>query len=118
MAVTIYHNPSCSKSRQTLKIITDSGEEHSVVRYLDDSPDAAAIVDLAGKLGMSVAGLMRRGEGEFKDAKDLPPLDDDARLADWLTAHPIVLERPIVVNNSSGTAIIGRPPENVLALLS
>jgi arsenate reductase len=118
MAVTIYHNPRCSKSRQSLQLITESGTAHRIIRYLEDAPDAATIGDLAGKLGMSVAGLLRRGESEFKEASDLPDLDDDARLADWLASHPIVLERPIVVNDESGKAVVGRPPENVLALLS
>jgi arsenate reductase len=118
MAVTIYHNPRCSKSRQTLQIITDSGTVHKVVLYLEDTPNAATIVNLAGKLGMSVAELLRRGESEFKEASDLPELADDARLAEWLAAHPIVLERPIVVNDESGKAVIGRPPENVSTLLS
>jgi len=118
MAVTIYHNPRCSKSRQTLQLITDSGTAHTVVLYIEVPPDGAAIVDLAAKLGMSVAQLLRRGESEFKEASDLPDLADDARLADWLAAHPIVLERPIVINDKSGKAVIGRPPENVSALLS
>jgi len=118
MAVTIYHNPRCSKSRQTLQLITDSGIAHKVVLYLEGPLNAATIVDLAGKLDLSVAELLRRGESEFKEAADLPDLADDARLADWVTAHPIVLERPIVVNDESGKAIIGRPPENVSALLS
>ena len=118
MAVTIYHNPRCSKSRQTLRLITDSATAHTVVLYLEDPPSARAIVDLAAKLEMSVAELLRRGETEFKEASDLPDLADDARLADWLAAHPIVLERPIVVNDESGKAIIGRPPENVSALFS
>jgi len=118
MAVTIYHNPRCSKSRRTLQIITDSGTAHKLVLYLEESPDAATIVGLAGKLGMSVAELLRRGESEFKEASDLPELADDARLAEWVAAHPIVLERPIVVNDESGKAVIGRPPENVSALLS
>lgn len=118
MAVTIYHNPRCSKSRQTLQIISDSGTAHTVVLYLLDPPSGPSIVDLAAKLEMSVAQLLRRGESEIKNASDLPDLDDDARLADWLADHPIVLERPIVVNDESGKAVIGRPPENVLALLS
>jgi len=118
MAVTIYHNPRCSKSRQTLQLITDSGTAHTLVLYLEDSPNAATIVDLAGKLGMPVADLLRRSESEFKEATDLPDLTDDARLAKWLAAHPIVLQRPIVVNDESGKAVIGRPPENVATLLS
>ncbi|NCF74263.1 MAG: arsenate reductase (glutaredoxin) [Gammaproteobacteria bacterium] len=118
MAVTIYHNPRCSKSRQTLQLITDSGSDHTVVLYLDAPPNGASIVDLARKLGMAVAEMLRRGESEFKEATDLPDLSDDASLAEWVAAHPIVLERPIVVNDNSGKAVIGRPPENVLELLS
>ena len=118
MAVTIYHNPRCSKSRQTLQLITDSGTAHKIVRYLDDAPDAATIINLAGRLGMTVAELMRRGESEYKEATDVPDLTDHAGLAEWLAAHPIVLQRPIVVNNESGKAVIGRPPENVTELLS
>ncbi len=118
MAVTIYHNPRCSKSRKTLELIAESGTAHTVVLYLEDSPDAATIIDLADKLGLSVVDLLRRGESDFKEAIDLPDLADNAKLADWLAAHPIVLERPVVVNNESGEAVIGRPPENVLQLLS
>lgn len=118
MAVTIYHNPRCSKSRQTLELITESGAAHTIVLYRDDTPDAKTIVALAEKLGLSVAGLLRRGESEFKEATDLPDLADNAALAEWLSQHPIVLERPIVVHNATGRAIMGRPPENVLKLLS
>ena len=117
MAVTIYHNPRCSKSRKTLELITDADAAHTVVLYRDDSPDAQTIVGLAEKLGLSVADLLRRGESEFKEATDLPDLADNAALAEWLSQHPIVLERPIVVDNESGKAVMGRPPENVLELL-
>ena len=118
MAVTIFHNPRCSKSRQTLQLIVDSGTAHTVVLYLEDSPDAASIADLADKLSLPVAEIMRRGETEFKEATDLPDLADDASLAKWLAAHPIVLQRPIVVDFETGKAVIGRPPENVTELLS
>ena len=118
MAVTIYHNPRCSKSRQTLELIVDSGVAHTIVPYLDQTPDGATILDLAKKLKMPVADLLRRGEGAFKEANDLPDLGNDAELANWVAEHPIVLERPIVVHNDSGDAVIGRPPENVQRLLS
>lgn len=118
MAVTIYHNPRCSKSRKTLELITESGAAHTIVLYRDDSPDADTIVGLAEKLGVSVADLLRRGESEFKEATDLPDLEDNAALGQWLSLHPIVLERPIIVHNVSGKAVMGRPPENVLELLS
>jgi arsenate reductase len=117
MSLTIYHNPRCSKSRKTLEIIRDAGIEPGIVLYLEDTPGAAEILDIAGKLGKSVADLLRRGESAFKDATDLPDLSNDAALAAWVEAHPIVLERPIVVDTSGRKAVIGRPPENVKELL-
>ena len=79
--------------------------------------DLVEILAVAGRLGKPVADLLRRGESAFREAADLPDLDDDAALAAWLEAHPVVLERPIVVDTASGRAVIGRPPENVNALL-
>lgn len=117
MPVTIYHNPRCSKSRKTLEILENAGVEPTVVRYLEDPPSADEIRTLAERLGLPVADLLRRGEAEFRDAPDLPELDDDRALAAWLAAHPIVIERPIVVDTATGKAVIGRPPENVEALL-
>jgi arsenate reductase len=117
MSLQIYHNPRCSKSRKTLEIIREAGIEPGIVLYLVDTPAAAEILDLAGKLGKSVADLLRRGESAFKAAADLPELSNDAALAAWIEAHPIVLERPIVVDISSARAVIGRPPENVKELL-
>ena len=117
MAITIYHNPRCSKSRKTLEIINAASVEPTVVLYLKERPDATEILGLADKLGLRVMDLLRRGESTFKDAEDLPDLQDDNALADWIAAHPIVLQRPIVVNDESGKAVIGRPPENVRALL-
>lgn len=117
MALTIYHNPRCSKSRKTLEIIENAGVEPTIVLYLQDAPQGAEIVAIAGQLGAPVADLLRRGESEFKDAVDLPDLSDDVALAAWLEKHPIVLERPIVVDGESGKAVVGRPPENVRSLL-
>jgi arsenate reductase len=118
MAVTIYHNPRCSKSRQTLELISNSGAAHRVVHYLEEMPDSAAVLGFAAALQLPVADLLRRGESVFKEADDLPDLTNDAALAVWIAAHPIVLERPIVVDDESDQAVIGRPPENVLRLLS
>ena len=118
MALTIYHNPRCSKSRKTLELIRDTGVEPAIVLYLEATPSAAEILGIAQQLGIAVADLLRRGESTFKEATDLPDLDDDVSLAGWLEAHPIVIERPIVVDEDSGKAVIGRPPENVTALLS
>jgi len=117
MTLKIYHNPRCSKSRKTLEIIKEAGVEPGIVLYLEDTPGAAEILEIAGKLGKPVADLLRRGESVFKEATDLPDLSNDAALATWVAAHPIVLERPIVVDTSSGKAVLGRPPENVKELL-
>lgn len=117
MAVTIYHNPRCSKSRKTLELLKENGVEPTIVEYLATPPDAAAVRRLATMLGLRVADLLRTGEAAFREASDLPALDDDPALAAWLERHPIVLQRPIVVDAGSGRAVIGRPPENVLELI-
>ena len=118
MSLKIYHNPRCSKSRKTLEIIRDAGIEPTVVLYLQDTPSAIEILDIAARVGKPLAELLRRGEADFKEASDLPDLADDAALAEWLESHPVVLERPIVVDVDGGEAVIGRPPENVSRLLS
>ena len=115
--LTIYHNPRCSKSRKTLELLTDAGIKPTIVEYLQTAPDAERILRLAKLLGVPVADLLRRGEDEFKNAEDLPDLSDDAALAAWIERHPKTLERPIVVDDEHGRAVVGRPPENVLGLL-
>jgi arsenate reductase len=117
MTITIYHNPRCSKSRKTLELIQNSGVRPTVVRYLEDPPGAERIRELAATVGVPVSELLRRNEDEFRQATDLPDLDDDASLAAWLAQHPRVMQRPIVIDDSTGTAIIGRPPENVEEIL-
>ena len=117
MAIRIYHNPRCSKSRKTLELIQAAGVEPEIVLYLQAVPSADDILGIASGLGIPVAALLRRGESEYKDAADLPDLADDVALAAWLTEHPIVLERPLVVDMESGKTVIGRPPENVAELL-
>ena len=117
MTITIYHNPRCSKSRKTLELIENAGVTPTVVRYLENPPDGGRIRELAATLGMPVADLLRRNEDDFRNAGDLPDLHDDAALAAWLARHPRVLQRPIVIDDASGAAIVGRPPENVNALL-
>ncbi len=117
MSITIYHNPRCSKSRKTLELLQQSGVQPTIVEYLKTPPGADETLRHASLLGMRVADLLRRGEDEFKQAGDLPDLDDDAALAAWLEAHPKVIERPIVVDEQNTKAVIGRPPENVLELI-
>jgi len=117
MSIIIYHNPRCSKSRKTLQLLEEAGVSPRVVEYLSAPPSAATTLKHAALLGVPVAGLLRRGEADFKDATDLPDLDDDAALAEWLETHPKVIERPIVVDEANNRAVVGRPPENVLELI-
>lgn len=118
MSLTIYHNPRCSKSRNTLDILQNAGVSPLVVDYLSTPPSAERIVELAAILGLPVHQLLRRNEDDFKQASDLPALDDDHALAAWITTHPKTLQRPIVVDDANKRAVIGRPPENVTPLLS
>jgi arsenate reductase len=115
--LTIYHNPRCSKSRQSLELLQESGIEPTVVLYLQTPPSAERILHIAGLLDMPVAELLRRGEEVFKSATDLPDLANNAALAAWIEQNPKSLQRPIVVDDENGRAAIGRPPENILTLL-
>lgn len=117
MSLTIYHNPRCSKSRKSLELIQESGIEAVIVDYQQEPPNADTLRRLAVLLGVPLADLLRRGESEFKDATDLPDLDDEPSLAGWIEANPKTLQRPIVVDEAREKAVIGRPPENVLELI-
>lgn len=117
MAITIFHNPRCSKSRATLQLLEEAGVSPEIVAYLDNPPSGQRIQELATLLGIPVADLVRRNEDAFRKATDLPSLEDDAALATWISSNPRVLQRPIVVDSGKGIAVIGRPPENVLDLL-
>ena len=115
MKVRIYHNPRCSKSRQTLALLNERGIEAEIVEYLQTPPDADTLIGLAGQLGISLRELLRTGEDEYKRARNSIDAMDDAALASWLSANPKVIQRPIVV--SAKGARIGRPPETVLEIL-
>jgi arsenate reductase len=117
MSIKIYHNPRCSKSRKTLEIIESQGVSPTIVQYLSTPPEPDELVRLAELLDMPLADLLRRGETEFREAGDGVPLDDEKQLAKWLHENPKVLQRPIVVNEESGRAVVGRPPQNVLDIL-
>ena len=113
--VTIYHNPRCSKSRQTLALLKERGLSPEVVLYLETPPDAATLKTLLAKLGISARQLLRKGEDDYKalNLKDESLTDDDLITA--MVAHPKLIERPIVVNGNK--AALGRPPEQVLDIL-
>jgi len=112
--VRIYHNPRCSKSRQTLQLLQEKGVEPEVVEYLKTPPSEAEIRDLLAKLGVAAFDLTRRGESVFKELGLSRESGEDA-LIRAMAAHPILIERPIVVNGAK--AAIGRPPETVLGIL-
>jgi arsenate reductase (glutaredoxin) len=115
MAVTIYHNPRCSKSRQTLTLLQDRGIEPTVVEYLKDTPDAATLDALLKKLKLEPRDAMRRKEAPYKDlGLDDPALSRTALIA-AMVEHPVLIERPIVVKGAK--AALGRPPEKVLEIL-
>ena len=117
MNISLFHNPNCSKSRKTLELLQKNGITPNIVSYLTEPPDAESILRVAQAMEVNVAALLRKGEEDFKNAADLPPLDDDVALAHWLHEHPKVLQRPIAIDEASGNAIVGRPPENVLELI-
>ena len=115
MAVTIYHNPRCSKSRATLKLLEERGIAPEIVEYLKTPPDAATLDELLTKLGLEPRNLMRRKEAPYrKNGLDDEGLSREALIA-AMVADPILIERPIVV--SGGKAALGRPPEAVLDIL-
>ncbi|BCV40781.1 arsenate reductase (glutaredoxin) [Shewanella algae] len=113
--VTIFHNPRCSKSRETLALLESKGVEIQIVEYLKQVPDAATLSELLVKLDISARELMRTKEEEYKAQGLNNPELTEAQLIAAMIATPKLIERPIVLAN--GKAAIGRPPENVLAIL-
>ena len=115
MTVTIYHNPKCGTSRNTLALIRNSGEEPVVVEYLKAPPGRDELKDLIRRMGVPVRDVLRRKGTPYDElGLDDPDLDDD-RLIDAMTAHPILINRPIVVT-PLGVKLC-RPSETVLDIL-
>ena len=115
MTIRIYHNPRCSKSRQTLALLQEKGIEPQIIEYLQTPPSPDSLLDLANQLGIGLQDMLRTGEADYKEARDELAGLADAELAEWLTKHPKVIQRPIVVTGKG--ARIGRPPESVLEIL-
>lgn len=116
MNITIYHNPRCSKSRQTLQLLEQHGIQPTIVLYLNDPPKHEELAELLNELNMPAKKLLRCKEAEYKTL-DLGHADlTEAELIDVMIKHPKLIERPIVSNGKK--AVLGRPPENVLELLS
>ncbi len=110
----IYHNPRCSKSRQTLKLIQDAGRDVEIIEYLNVPPTHAELKSLVELLGISPEQLLRKNEAVFKEQFKGKSFTDEEWL-DIMIAHPKLIERPIVIDGNK--AILGRPPETVLTLL-
>lgn len=113
MKTTIWHNPRCSKSRQTLALLEERGISPAVRLYLDDAPSIAEMTEVLQQLGIKPWELLRRGEQVFK-ALGLDKDTADEALIKAMSANPILIERPIVIHG--GGAALGRPPESVLGL--
>lgn len=114
-SITFYHNPRCSKSRQTLALVEASGIDFEVVHYLQTPPTSAELKRIIAKLMISPRQLLRTSEPEYKQHKLEQPSTTDSDMITAMVNSPKLIERPIVVRGDK--AVIGRPPENVNKLL-
>lgn len=115
MSVTIFHNPKCSKSRQTLELLEKRGLTPAIIEYLKTPPTAKKLKEILSQLGFAPRELMRKKEDIYAECDlENPDLSDDD-LIGFMIKHPILIERPIVLAN--GKAALGRPPEQVLEIL-
>ena len=114
MSVTIWHNPRCSKSRQTLQLLQDRGTEFSVFEYLKSPPTIEQINEVLTKLDLEPKDIIRKTEATYRE-QELATVESNEELVEAMRNYPILIERPIVINGDK--AAIGRPPEAVLAIL-
>ena len=115
MSVTIYHNPACGTSRNTLAMIRQSGEQPEIIEYLKNPPTRARLLELITAMGISVRGLLREKGTPYAELGLADPKWSDDQLLDFMLDHPILINRPIVVT-PKGTRLC-RPSEAVLELL-
>lgn len=116
MQVKIYHNPRCSKSRQTLQILRDHDYEPEIIEYLNTPPSANELKEVLTALELSPRDLMRKKEQEYKDNNLADDSLTDDELIDAMVKFPRIIERPIVIT-SEGKYALGRPPEKVLDII-
>jgi len=112
--VTIWHNPRCSKSRNAVALLEEKGVDAEVVKYLDTPPSKEELVEVLKMLGISARELMRTKEDVYKEL-GLKDVSSEDALIEAMVAHPKLIERPIVIKD--GKAAIGRPIENIIALI-
>ncbi len=115
MTITIFHNPRCSKSRQTLGLIEEKGLTPTIVEYLKDAPTKATMKTLLKELGLKPRDLMRKKEAPYKELNLADENKSDDELIEAMVNNPILIERPIVMTPKG--ARLGRPPEDVLEIL-
>ena len=115
MAITIYHNPRCSKSRQTLALLEEHNIQPEIVLYLETPPSTEKISELLSQLGITARDLLRKGEDAYKENNLKDPSLSEEELIQAMHDNPKLIERPIVIAN--GKAALGRPPEQVLEIL-
>ena len=113
--ITIYHNPRCSKSRQTLQLLRDNGVEPKIIEYLKAPLKKDELKDITNMLGLRPKEFIRKNENDFKDNNLGEIIDDNEKIIEAMVSYPKIIERPIVVVGN--VAVIGRPPENVLEIL-
>lgn len=114
--LTLYHNPRCSKSRKALELLEERGLQPIVIRYMETPPTADELQALLARLGISARQLLRSGEEEYSSLNLSDASLSDTQLIAAMVAHPRLIERPILV--AGDVAVIGRPPEKVLEILS
>jgi arsenate reductase len=115
MKTKIFHNPQCSKSRQTLALLLDKGIKPEIIDYLKTPPDRKALQNILKMLGMKPIDLIRKREALYKELELGKHADNTQMLLDVMIENPILIERPIVISNNK--AVIGRPPELVLDII-
>ena len=115
MSIKIFHNPRCSKSRQTLQLLEEHGIQPEVTRYLENPPTGTELKQILTALNISARDLMRKKEAEYKENNLADSALSEDQLISAMVEHPRLIERPIVVNGDR--VAIGRPPENVLTII-
>lgn len=113
--ITIYHNPRCSKSRQSLQLLKDKGMEPNIIEYLKNPLRKDELQKISNRLGLRPKDFVRKNENDFKENDLGKDIENDKKMFEAMEAYPKIIERPIVTSGSK--AVIGRPPENILKLM-
>lgn len=115
MTIQIWHNPRCSKSRETLALLEEKGINPTVYLYLDEQPSATQVSDILAKLGITPRELLRNSEAAYKEQNLKDKTLSDEYLINAMVNEPKLIQRPIVINGNQ--AKLGRPPEDVLEII-